>query len=83
MKPQSTLKNARVIKKIGKWTIEMFTNINGEKDFAVTNGRVIDYPFFNQAGFAYHYPELIPKYVKRAVEVEILAYVLREERKCQ
>ena len=36
--PQTTLRNAKVIKKIGRWTIESFDNPYGHKELVVSDG---------------------------------------------
>lgn len=65
VKAQTTLKNAKVIKKIGNWTIELFTNSAGRSQFAVSDGCKIDYPiiYTENVGVGWDFPEHVPKSV--------------------
>jgi hypothetical protein len=67
IKPQTTFKDAKVIKKIGKWTIETYTNPNtGTRTIAVTDGFNVDYPIYYDwlGSVAYDY-EKVPKSVRK------------------
>lgn len=64
-KPQTTLPNAKVIKRIGNWTIETFNGPNGKIQLAVSNGWIIDYPLmYNDGRIAYDRPKSVPQNVK-------------------
>ena len=60
--PQTTLKNAKVVKKIGKWTIEVFDDRNG-KSCAVSNGWNVYYPIIypHNKKVAWDNPYPVPK----------------------
>ena len=76
MKPQTCLKDAKVIKKIRHWTIETYTRF-GKTAFAVCDGWYVDYPLLVDVPdcrwyVAYDSKFRIPKDVRKQVEREIL-----------
>lgn len=69
MKSQTTLKNAKVIKKIGKWTIEVFENPAKHTELVVSDGLHTYYPIvYDNMNVAYDNPYPIPKAVRDYIE---------------
>ncbi len=67
IRPQTTLPEAQVIKKIGKWTVEQYMNQNtGQLSYAICDGWSVHYPIIYDANgaVAYDNPWVIPKTVK-------------------
>lgn len=62
-KSQTTLKNAKVIKKIGKWTIEVFENPAGHTELVASNGWNTYYPiiYSHNMKVAWDNPYPVPK----------------------
>lgn len=70
VKPQSTFPNAKVLKKIGPWTIEIFTGHIGRKKLVVcsSHGFHVDYPIiYDDKTVAWGIPQHVPVLVKRWV----------------
>ena len=44
--PQTTLKNAKVVRKFDKWTLESFTHPNDKTQYVLTDGWVCNYVIF-------------------------------------
>ena len=63
MKAQTALPQATVIKKIGKWTIEMWKN-NQLWSLVVCDGFYTDFPVIHRNIVAYENPYNIPKKIK-------------------
>lgn len=74
IKSQTTFDEAKVLKKIGNWTVEKVYNPRtGKLMIVVTNGWRIDYPLRYSTGYvAYDYPEQIPAGVKKYVQEKVV-----------
>ena len=68
--PQTTLPNAIVIRKFGKWTIEQYTNPNTHRpSYAISDGYAVHYPVIYDSGkVAFDNPYVIPKTVRAWME---------------
>ena len=68
-KSQTTFSDAKVIKKIGKWTIEVFTNPFGKKELVASDSWNTYYPIiydFNKK-VAWDHPYYVPDGVRKWV----------------
>lgn len=67
-RPQTTLPQAKVMRKFGNWTVETYRGSTGKTQVAVTDGWYVDYPtLYSDGGVGWDNPYRIPKQVKAYV----------------